>query len=291
MRLTVFALFALALLPACGGGSGADVGTLQLKITDAPFPATDGCVSAAWVAVTEVSAKGPEGFVTLLEAEEDPVRIDLFDLRAGLSEVLAVAEIPTGAYTEVRLVIDEATIEFDGDSPARDFKVPSGSSSGLKVKIQPPVLVAAGQTADVTLDVNLTESFRTTGLGGEPTCDDLKQGDSQVIFHPVIRAINEAETALLQGIVRDAGGVALADAEVLVYPAGTTVADETEAAAMTLSTPDGMGDLPEGSYALALEPGSYDLYVRAQGAETRALVASDVALEAGDLLAQDLVLP
>lgn len=291
LRIGILVLFGL-LLGACGGGSGGGGdGTLHLKITDAPFPATEGCVSAAKIEVTEVSAKGPDGFVVLMDVEAGPVTIDLFYLRAGLSESLAVADIPSGAYSEIRLVVSEATIEFEDGSPAQAFKIPSGAASGLKVKIDPPVLVAAGQTSNVMLDVSLTDSFHTAGLGGEPTCDDLKQGSAKVIFNPVIRAINEAETALVQGIVRDDTGAPLGDAEVTASPAGTVLTAETKAAGLTLSTSSGMDSLPEGSYALALDPGAYDFYVRAQGSETCVLVASDVSVAAQDVVAQDLMLP
>ena len=285
-----FVCLASLALAACGGGSGSGGnGTLQLNITDAPFPATEGCVAAVNVEITEVSAKGDSGFVVLREETEGPLTIDLFDLRAGLSENLAVSEIPTGAYSEIRLVIEKATIEFDDGAPAQEFKIPSGSASGLKIKIDPPVLVASGQTSEVMLDVNLTESFHTTGLGGEPTCDDLKAGETTVIFRPVIRAINEAETALLRGVVSDDTGP-VGDAEVCAFPAGTTVEADTEASAFTLSTPASMENIAEGSYALMLDPGDYDIYVRPQGAEARVLVASSVSVAAGDDITQDLLI-
>ena len=46
-------------LPACGGGGGGGGGTgaLKLSITDAPFPATDGCVSAALVTIDGVRVR------------------------------------------------------------------------------------------------------------------------------------------------------------------------------------------------------------------------------------------
>lgn len=289
--IVLVALTSLCLV-GCGGGGGGGTGTMSLAITDAPFPATDGCVSAAKIEIEEIQAKSEDGFVTLMEPDAGPVTIDLFDLRAGLSENLAVEEVPTGAYSEIRLVVTKATIEFSDGSPSRDFTIPSGGSSGLKIKIDPPVLVASGQTSEVMLDVNLSESFHTTGLGGEPTCDDLKAGESKVIFNPVIRAINEAETALVLGVVSDDQGVALGDAEVTAFEAGTVVDGDTASVVMTLSTPDGMNEnLAEGSYALALDPGSYDLYVRPQGSETRVLVVSGLSVAAGEIVTQDLMLP
>ena len=162
-------------LAACGGGGGGGVGTLSLQRHGCTLPRNGRlCVSRP-----DRDSRGPRhGAKTdswsLMEEADGPVTIDLWDLRAGISESLAVADLPTGAYDEIRLVVNKATIEFDDGSPSRDFTIPSGAASGLKIKIDPPVLIASGQTSEVMLDVNLTESFHTTGLGGEPTCDDLK---------------------------------------------------------------------------------------------------------------------
>ncbi|MGE0191116.1 MAG: DUF4382 domain-containing protein [Planctomycetota bacterium] len=298
MRFHPFALALVAaaclLLPACGGGGGAGTGSLKVSITDAPFPATEGCVAAALVTIDGVRVRSASdgGWTDLvLAGGVTEMTIDLLQLRNGLSDALAGAEIATGSYDEIRLHIVEAVLQFGSGAPDRTFKVPSGMASGLKIKVDPPILVASGQEVDLTLDVDLARSFHTTGLGGEPTCAELEAGEGGVIFHPVVRVLNNSTVGLLQGMVLDGSAAPAADVEVCAFPAGTAVEADTEPVAATLSSPAGMDGLVEGSYALLLEAGEYDLYVRAQGAETKTLAASAVVVTTGATTTQDLTLP
>lgn len=283
------------LLPACGGGGAASGGTgqLALAITDAPFPATDGCVAAAIVTIDGVRVRAEGGGFTdlALAGGAATLGVDLMLLRAGLTDALAGATLPTGAYDEIRLHVVEARLVFSSGAPERTFKIPSGSSSGLKIKIDPPVLIAAGAEVALTLDVDLGRSFHTTGLGGEPTCAQLEAGEGGVIFRPVVRVINQGTAGLVRGLVLDGDGGPVADAEVCAFPAGTTVEAETEPTAGTLSTPSGVAGLVEGSWALLLEAGAYDLYVRAQGEETKSLAAAGVIVTTGATTTIDLTLP
>jgi hypothetical protein len=286
----------LAGLTACGGGgSGGGTGTLAMSMTDAPFPATEGCLAAALVDIDRIEARNAEGGfvdVPLVGAVDGVVTLDLLDLRAGLSESLGLAEVPTGAYDEVRLHIVRSVLQFTDGSPEVEFKVPSGDASGLKLKIEPPVLVAEGATTELLLDFDLTASFHATGAGGDPTCDELKQGVAGCHFRPVIRMHNAAQIALVSGTVLDAEAAPAGDVEVVAYVAGTVIDDQAVPAATTFSTPvDSTLPLP-GTYALILPAGSYDLYVRAQGAEASTLALAGLAVAAGDILTgQDLTLP
>ena len=281
----------------CGGdGTSADgTGTLSLRLTDAPFPATEGCLEAAIIVIDRIHVKGEDGFVELPITNEEggnTISLNLLELRAGISEEIAIGQLPTGAYREVRMRITEAHMEFEDGAPAQPFKVPSGMSSGLKIKIDPPVLVAAGQTVPLLLDFDVASSFHTTGLGGTPTCDDLKAGESQVIFRPVVKALNPDEHAVITGTVFDALVLPVGDVEVTAFPAGSSVAADTEPSVSTFSSPTGLRNVPPGSYALHVAPGTYDLYVRAQGATDRVLALPGVGVAAGDLLSdQDLTLP
>ncbi len=319
----LFALTALTLLLACGGGGSGDggsTGTLVLSVTDAPFPAA-GCLAAAEIQVWKVEAKGPEGFVEIPLAfpdappseEATPTApaapkppdgvqtqtIDLLDLVAGLTELLGEAEVPTGAYTEVRVHIVGAMLLFEPDETEPDapvtvdpqpFKIPSGISSGLKIKIDPPVMVAGDQMTALVLDVDLAESFHTTGLGNTPTCDDLKAGETKVIFHPVIRALAETEVGIVTGTVTEDGVVPVGGAQVAALPADVDdpesiddPAEGTEPAPTSLSAEDG-------AYALLLEPGEYDIYVQAADAlDAWTLALEGVIVTAGETTAdQDI---
>lgn len=296
MAIALLALIGLGLSLACGGGgSGGATGTLSVPITDAPFPAHDGCLAAALLTVDGVEAKTGSGFVGVPLVDPDPdgsVTLDLLALRAGLMDSLAIAEVPTGPISEIRLHVVGSVLVFEDGSPDAGFEVPSGDASGLKIRIEPPALVLAGETTKLILDVDVSESFHTLGEGGDPTCDDLKLGESNVIFRPLVRANNEATDAILFGNVSDASGMPVADVEVSAFAAGSDLAMAPDPEATTFSAPDGLEGIAVGDYALLLPAGSHDLYLRAQGQADRTLALADVVVAAGESLeGVDLSLP
>ena len=290
------AIATLGFLAGCGGGgaggAGDGMGTVSFAMTDAPFPATEDCLSAVLVEIDGVKMKGTSDWVDvpLVGGEGSTVTLDLFQLRAGLQEALAGGQVPADTYSEVRLHIVRSVLQFADGSPERELKIPSGSSSGLKIKVDPPFELASGATADLLLDMDLGGSFHCTGSGGAPTCDDLKAGKNKVIFHPVIHAHHMADVATVSGLVLDATGAPVGAVSVAAYPAGTVLDGVVQPTAASFSASAG-GEAPEGGYALVLPPGSYDLYASPPGANLPALVASAVALSAGEALALDLTLP
>jgi len=289
---TAIVLLVVLLTIGCDDGTG--MGTLSTELTDAPFPATEDCLDAALITIDGVTAKHDNGFIDIDLVDPDPdgtVTFDLLELRAGLTDWLAVGDIETGEVKQIRLHIVESVLVFSDESPDVEFKVPSGDASGLKLMIDPPALILEGQTTELIIDVDLANSFKTLGLGGDPTCDELKLGDN-VLFSPVVRVNNLSTDGIVLGTVLDDEAEGVADVEVSAFEAGTDIVAEPEPVATTFSAPDGLSEVLIGEYALLLPAGDYDLYVREQGETDKTLALEDVMVTAGDSLAgQDLDLP
>lgn len=116
----------------------------------------------------------------------DPEVINLLDLVNGKEEVLVDREIPTGTLGEVRLVLGENnSLTMDGQTTA--LKVPSGSSSGLKIKLNEDLL--AGVTYKLVLDFDAAKSIVQAGNSGKFN------------LNPVIHASMEAQTGAIAGSV------------------------------------------------------------------------------------------
>src|SRR5262245_22464000 len=152
------------------------------------------------------------------------------------------------------------------------------------------------------LDIDLNGSFKVKGAGRRPTCDDLKAGEGRVVFYPCIRAHQapappeppagggcESTVASVAGTVLDASGAPTGAVLVMVYPAGFVLDGMTEPTAATFSASAG-GVAAEGSYQLVLEPGSWDVYVQATGANEPTLAVT-LTVAACDNVTQDLALP
>ena len=95
-----------------------------------------------------LAGDGGGGWVVISEEARD---VDLRTL-GGTAEEIATGTVATGQLNQIRLVLDGATlVNADGE---RDVTVPSGSRSGLKLIIAPPIDVVSGSTTAVTLTVD-----------------------------------------------------------------------------------------------------------------------------------------
>jgi hypothetical protein len=280
LRILFSLTLALLLTVGCGGGGGGgSTGTLSLRLADGPFPDTS-CLTAANVVVNGVEVQSEGGWVDIPLAGGAPQTFNLLDLRSGLDAQLAVGELATGTYHQIRLHLDSATLVFT-DASEKSFTVPSGMQSGIKINVNPQFLIAAGQTTPILLDFSLAESFHVTGTGGDPTCEDLKS--EETIFNPVIHAVNLDTSGVLAGIVYYADGTTAApDVVVTVRLAN---ADPSELPVTTTVSANGSTvNAPLGSYAVHLDPGFYDLYAPGD----TDLLVEDVQVTSQQITTQDL---
>ncbi|MEQ8414239.1 MAG: DUF4382 domain-containing protein [Imperialibacter sp.] len=250
-------------------------GQLVVKMTDAPFPSD--LVSEANVTVTKIEARQKSGdsesaFITIMEGE---VSANLLDLTNGVTENLADVEIPEGTYDLIRVYVADATVVLS-DGTTFDLKVPSGSSSGIKIFVKPGIEVAGGLTAELLLDFDVASSFVAKGSTSSPS------GITGFSFKPVIKASNQSFAGRLVGTVTtevegetETEIVAVGGATVSIY-----AADTLNTTALTAE---------DGTYTvLGLQAGLYDVTVEAGG--FAATTSDGVEIVAANATTQDFVL-
>jgi hypothetical protein len=165
-------------LAACSdsGTSTAGTGTLTLRLADAPGEE----IASATIWVSGVSVLGDQGSYVI---SSDTASYDLLDFQGGVTALLGSAEIPVGTYNQLRLIVDSARvvlkdpITFTSGSSSALLKVPSGSTSGLKVNLD-NVTVVPGETV-LLVDFDVSRSFVFQGPPGGP---------KSASFKPVIHA-------------------------------------------------------------------------------------------------------
>lgn len=183
-------------------------GRLVVYITDDPFPIE--IIQEASIKVFRFEAhpkeyEEDEGMIIL---SEDTVKHNLIELRNGVLESLVDTEILEGEYDYFRLYVYDASLKIvDGDSFS--VKVPSGSTSGIKILVDPPVVVTEGLTSEFVLDIDLSKSYVLNGNYY------TSAGIKGFLFKPVIRAFNVSDAGRIEGLVKDAesnpiNGVSLA---------------------------------------------------------------------------------
>ena len=257
-RLTVFAVAALS-FSACSDSSGTRMGTLTVRLTDAPFPFSE--VARVDVFIERVEARSVEptddeaadesrrgGWTTIASPE---VSINLLDLAGGVTTNLGAATLATGTYNGFRLILDtdRSTITLkDGSTPPIHW--PSAGQSGIKIKLDEPIELTEDGSV-MTLDFDIGRSFVLRG----------NTAASGFNFKPVIRAVAQDITGSVTGSVRanSATGAGVAAATVEVLTAGSLLTDNDPTHIVQTTATDANGDfrfafLLPGTYVLRATP-------------------------------------
>ena len=257
------ALLMAAVATACGESALSPDGTAHVRVllTDAPIQ----YIGAARVDVGAVqlvpAGEGGGGVVTLTDDGTDGP-VDLLELQDAATEILADAEIPAGSYSQLRLIVESASVtlaagyEFNGGGTERELFVPSGAETGIKLGLG----FADGGDADeargavditgetvLVVDFDVSRSFVIQGNPQTPA------GIHDVLFTPTLRVVVEANTGTVSGTVStELASVEVGDVGVTARLDG----DESVEDFQTLSV-TGLTDA-DGAYTLHyVAPGAY----------------------------------
>lgn len=277
------ALALVTVLASCagGGGSGAPAvgggGSLEILATDAPIDPALVAEAKIWVDTVRIhhDSDAEDGFDTLYSGA--PIEIDLLHLRNGVTRSLLVADLPPGSYHQLRLRVASGYLKLvngnEYSTAAGNLDHVPQSTAGLKVFIDPPIVVQTSLAATLLLDFDLTKTFKPVPANDPPNASRYK-------LHPSIRAVNLSQAGELRGlVVRDDGAGSdepVADAAVYVLPPGAT--DLEQSVATTMSDADG-------SFAvLGLRASTYDVLAIEGGEQGRLDAVGIVAANVTDVV-------
>ncbi|MDA3817241.1 MAG: DUF4382 domain-containing protein [Prolixibacteraceae bacterium] len=273
IRKLVFPLFLLSIIVGCNEeevvieDNNQTKGNLSIQLTDAPFPSD--LVSEANVTINKIEVRkrnenDGNPFITLSEEERT---FNLLELTNGITATLAEIEVDTGDYNLIRLYVADANIVTNDST--YNLKVPGGSASGIKILINPSVVVTSDTTSQVLLDFDVSQSFVVQGNPNTPA------GIKGFIFKPTIKASNLAVSGQLTGMVTDSSDTVIQGAQVAVYTADTLHTS-------TLSN-------DAGNYTFAgLNTGNYDVTVEYN--DYKPVTIEDIEVIAGKSVTQDVQL-
>lgn len=226
--------------PAVSDGTG----TLRMILVDAP--ADMGTVESLEVVFEKVlvhrgseeeEAEG-DGWITVL-SDTLPVEertFELLELVNGVFATLGEVELEAGVYTQIRIMIESATLVVDGEP--QDLFIPSGDETGIKLvdsfTIDPNVIT------ELVADFDVAQSLH-----------EAPPGSGNYILRPTIRLVQRTLSGTISGIVMPAGIGAV------IYALDPATAD-------TVTTT--LADSLSGEYVLqALLAGTYDVRAGADG--------------------------
>ncbi len=239
-------------------------GRLKVYLTDAPFPI--GLVENTYVTIDRVEVRqhietesGDDDAASYIVISQGIMEFDLLQLANGITAHLGTVDLDPGYYDMIRLRVVDAKVVLK-DGTVHNLKVPSGSTSGLKIKIKPDIHIREGQTSDVLLDFDISKSFVARG--------NIKNGSFQgFIFKPVVRGIYLGAAGRIQGRVTNAAGQPLANAwvKLLIPTSGSSsvFSESGEDNVLVSAYTDASGHykligLPEGIFSMECELEGYE---------------------------------
>ena len=154
---------------------------VSVKLTDAPGP-----YDAVWVNIKNVVITTNKGEQTFAVGSGP---IDILHFRLGKDTLLAAQDIPAGTIQQIRLVLNNTGNQVVIGGVSYDLTTPSGQTSGVKLNVHDNL--TAGIDYTLTLDFDAAQSIVLTGNG-------------KYILKPVIRAVANAASGAITGIVTPA---------------------------------------------------------------------------------------
>ncbi|MBC8509996.1 MAG: DUF4382 domain-containing protein [Chloroflexi bacterium] len=198
MKISGLASFIVigGLVAGCGGSDGVnETGSMSLRITDAPIDDASSVV----VQFSAVQIRGAEDSQNIDFTFDTPRSIDLLTLQGTATETLFTDEtVPAGVYDEVRLIVNavegttDSYITLTEGGAQHHLTVPSGSTSGLKVK--GAFTVPANGSASFTVDFDVRKSIVRSGSAN--SANGIK-------YHlkPALRVVEDARVGTISGSV------------------------------------------------------------------------------------------
>lgn len=244
------------LLAACGAQSEEGSGEVRMRLTDAPADEAES-LDVDFGEMQLVPEGDEEGGIRVVADSAGSVNVLEYS-NGGFYE-LGETTVPEGTYTQLRLIVDEASITFDGaDAATHDVTVPSGAQTGLKIDLEPALKVGGGGPHEVRLDFDAGRAVVETGAG------------AYLLMPTALRAVTEPGEVTGQVLADDTGEPI----------EGATVEAYRDEALVTGATTE-----EDGTFAfVTLLEGGYRLEVSADGYVTGEV---DVDVTAGDAVALD----
>lgn len=267
----------------CSVGTG-DTGRLSLSLTDA----TTELYSAVYVTIREVAVASDDEAWSVVATPNETY--NLLALVNGVREQLALADLPAGHYTQMRLIIGDQPdgginilsqahpfanyVIDDEDDEYHALKIPSGLQTGIKIVYG--FDINENSTTELILDFDAAKSVVVAGSSG------------LYLLEPTIQVLSTALASIVEGTVTKASDMTgLKNARVSAQVYDAAAADVRDRVVVRAATSSG----DDGGYSIFIAPGAYNLVAVkvefAAGAAARTTVEDETATQDFALSAAD----
>lgn len=258
-----FVTLILIAVASCANDNTTDpVGTLSLKLTDAPMHYDQFMSASVTIDKIEIgNSNDANSFMTLTDV---PMKYNLLELVNGMTSTMANVEIPAGDYNLMRLYISSTEMKMvNGDSFTYNMNQDGYSGSGMMqngmmlnnqnrsidIQLDHLLTISNGSMSEFLIDMDVDESFMLEGVNYDNT---MMMSMTGFTFMPTMRFVDMANTGTINGTVQDTTGN-LPNATISLMQNGTlyttTHSDENGHYAFI--------GIPEGMYTIGAELDGY----------------------------------
>ncbi len=180
--LLAVVLLGLVVLSSCSKSTSPDKGSITVYLADAPASFDSVNIVVTQVSVHMTGDDSLSGWQTI---SDTTAHYDLLQLQNGAEVLFASHEVPTGQYTQIRLIIGSGSnVVVDGVT--YPLTIPSGMQTGIK--LNHTFTIVKGEIYQLVLDFDAERSIVLTGSG-------------QYLLKPVIRVVPLLLSGNIKGIV------------------------------------------------------------------------------------------
>ncbi len=188
------------------------VGTLSLKLTDAPMHYTQFMSASVTIDKIEIgNSAHANSFMTLTNT---PTKYNLLELVNGMTSTMATIEIPAGDYNLMRLYISSTEMVLtNGDSFTYNMNQDGYSGSGMMqggmmlnnqnrsidIELDHILTVSNGSMSEYLLDVDVDQSFVLEGVN----YNNMMMSMTGFTFMPTMRFVDLSTSGTINGTVQD----------------------------------------------------------------------------------------
>lgn len=191
------------------------VGTLSLKLTDAPMHYSQFMSASVTIDKIEIgNSAHANSFMTLTNT---PMKYNLLELVNGMTSTMATIEIPAGDYDLLRLYISSTEMKMvNGDSFTYNMDQYGYSGSGMMqngmmlnnqnrsidIQLDHILTISNGSMSEFLLDMDVDQSFVLEGVN----YNNMMMSMTGFTFMPTMRFVDMSTSGTINGNVHGTNG-------------------------------------------------------------------------------------
>lgn len=212
MKSIFVALLVIVAASCANDNTTGPVGTLSLKLTDAPMH-YDQFMSAS-VTIDKIEIGNSHDANSFMILTDTPMKYNLLELVNGITSTMANTEIPAGNYDLMRLYISSAEMKMvNGDSFTYNMNQDGYSGSGMMqngmmlnnqnrsidIQLDHLLTISNGSMNEFLLDMDVDQSFMLEGVN----YNNMMMSMTGFTFMPTMRFVDMSTSGTINGTVQE----------------------------------------------------------------------------------------